>query len=78
MRSADEPYMGRVCSNYPMQAEQTCQCVAFSVGVHLFVNRRFVDIYGGQGMLYMPVASALAPETCGSGLSAEAAQASAP
>ncbi len=32
------------------------------ISLHVFVDRRSVDIYGGQGMVYMPIASALATD----------------
>ncbi len=32
------------------------------ISLHMFVDRRSVDIYGGQGRLYMPIASALSSE----------------
>lgn len=35
------------------------------ISLHMFVDRRSVDIYGGRGRLYLPVASALSTENHG-------------
>jgi sucrose-6-phosphate hydrolase SacC (GH32 family) len=32
------------------------------ISVHLFMDRRSVDIFGDQGRLYMPMASAIGPQ----------------
>ncbi len=32
------------------------------ISLHIYVDRASVDIYGGQGSLYMPMAQALSPE----------------
>jgi sucrose-6-phosphate hydrolase SacC (GH32 family) len=39
------------------------------ISLRLFVDRRSVDIFGGQGRLYMPMASALSPQNRGLKLS---------
>ncbi len=56
--------------NYDAPSKQLscagCQAVldpvAGRISLHLFIDRRSVDIYGGQGTLYMPLASALSPD----------------
>lgn len=32
------------------------------ISLHIFVDRASVDIYGGDGTLYMPMAKALSPD----------------
>ncbi len=44
--------------------EATLKSVDGKISLHLFVDRRAVDIYGGHGSVYLPLAGALAPENC--------------
>lgn len=41
------------------------------ISLHIFVDRASVDIYGGDGTLYMPMATAISPEEQGLSLSCE-------
>ena len=41
------------------------------ISLHMFIDRRSVDIFGGQGRLYLPMASALSPENRGLKLSCQ-------
>jgi sucrose-6-phosphate hydrolase SacC (GH32 family) len=41
------------------------------IALHIFVDRASVDIYGGDGTLYMPMAMAISPENQNLKLSCE-------